>query len=157
SAGNSSVVQHFKANFELSGFGSPGQALVQTVKELVDNAIDACRCRSSEQDAPTVRVVLRRRPNRKDAEGESRVGESQELEEEQPLELQVADNGAGLPDVTKALVLFSSTKSGHGSLTPGDVSAPSAGTNAGKYGLGLTLSLLYSQQHFGGFLKVRVW
>lgn len=54
----------------------------QTVKELVDNAIDACRCRSSEQDAPTVRVVLRRRPNRKDAEGESRVGESQELEEE---------------------------------------------------------------------------
>lgn len=37
----------------------------------------------------------------------------------EPLELQVADNGAGLPDVTKALVLFSSTKSGHGSLTPG--------------------------------------
>lgn len=32
----------------------------QTVKELVDNAIDACRLRSSEQDAPTVRVVLRR-------------------------------------------------------------------------------------------------
>lgn len=33
----------------------------------------------------------------------------------EPLELQVADNGAGLTDVTKALVLFSSTKSGHGS------------------------------------------
>ena len=32
----------------------------QTVKELVDNAIDACRGRTSEQDAPTVRVVLRR-------------------------------------------------------------------------------------------------
>lgn len=32
----------------------------QTVKELVDNAIDSCRCRTSEQDAPTVRVVLRR-------------------------------------------------------------------------------------------------
>lgn len=29
-----------------------------------------------------------------------------------------------------------------------------AGKNAGKYGLGLTLSLLYSQKHFGGFLKV---
>lgn len=30
------------------------------------------------------------------------------------LELQVVDNGAGLADVTKALLLFSSTKSGHG-------------------------------------------
>lgn len=34
----------------------------QTVKELVDNAVDSCRWRSSEQDAPTVRVVLRRLP-----------------------------------------------------------------------------------------------
>lgn len=34
----------------------------QTVKELVDNAIDACRWRSAEQDAPTIRVVLRRLP-----------------------------------------------------------------------------------------------
>lgn len=37
-------------------------AVQQTVKEVVDNAIDACRWRSSEQDAPTVRVVLRRVP-----------------------------------------------------------------------------------------------
>ncbi|CAN0350891.1 unnamed protein product, partial [Ectocarpus sp. 8 AP-2014] len=58
--GNSSVVHHFRQNFELSGFGSTGEALVQTVKELVDNAIDSCRCRTSEQDAPMVRVVLRR-------------------------------------------------------------------------------------------------
>lgn len=36
-----------------------------------------------------------------------------------PLELQVADNGAGLTDITKALILFSSTKSGHG-LTKGE-------------------------------------
>lgn len=36
----------------------------------------------------------------------------------EPLELQVADNGDGLSDVTKALVLFSSSKSGHGSLNP---------------------------------------
>lgn len=34
----------------------------QTVKELVDNAIDACRWRSADQDAPTIRVVLRRLP-----------------------------------------------------------------------------------------------
>lgn len=33
----------------------------------------------------------------------------------EPLELQVADNGDGLSDVAKALVLFSSSKSGHGS------------------------------------------
>lgn len=33
-------------------------------------------------------------------------------------------------------------------------SSGAAGKNAGKYGLGLTLSLLYSQKHFGGFLKV---
>lgn len=40
----------------------------------------------------------------------------------EPLELQVADNGDGLSDVTKALVLFSSSKSGHASdsrTTPG--------------------------------------
>ena len=34
-----------------------------------------------------------------------------------PLELEVADNGAGLTDVTDALALFSSTKSGHGLAT----------------------------------------
>lgn len=28
---NSSVVHHFDANFELSGFGSPGEALVVSV------------------------------------------------------------------------------------------------------------------------------
>ncbi|CAB1102989.1 unnamed protein product [Ectocarpus sp. CCAP 1310/34] len=82
----------------------------QTVKELVDNAIDSCRCRASEQDAPTVRVVLRRSAaGATVAEG---VVEDLDLDEE-PLELQVADNGAGLTDVTKAVGLFSSTKSGH--------------------------------------------
>lgn len=32
-AGNSSVVHHFRQNFELSGFGSPGEALVVSFKE----------------------------------------------------------------------------------------------------------------------------
>ena len=36
-----------------------------------------------------------------------------------PLELRVADNGIGLTDITKALVLFSSTKSEH--ALPGTV------------------------------------
>eukprot|EP00903_Cladosiphon_okamuranus_P011818 g11106.t1 len=139
----------------------------QTVKELLDNAVDACRCRTSGQDAPTVRVVLRRRCSNK-TNVETR--EDDDLgEQDEPLELQVADNGDGLRDVTKALVLFSSSKSGHGSSSPTTPDACStAGENkesrqksnkkhkhgnAGKYGLGLTLSLLYSQEHFGGFLK----
>ncbi|CAM9815953.1 unnamed protein product, partial [Scytosiphon promiscuus] len=134
----------------------------QTVKELVDNAIDACRTRSSEQDAPTVRVVLRRPKGATAAAtatpeaGKDSTINSSRFQEEGPLELQVADNGAGLTDVTKALVLFSSTKSGHESRLVHDASAERGekGTTAGKYGLGLTLSLLYSQKHFGGFLKV---
>ncbi|CAM9693174.1 unnamed protein product, partial [Ectocarpus sp. 4 AP-2014] len=123
----------------------------QTVKELVDNAIDSCRCRTSEQDAPTVRVVLRR--SAAGATVAEEVAKDLDLREE-PLELQVADNGAGLTDVTNALGLFSSTKSGHTPPVAPDVSSSgAAGKNAGKYGLGLTLSLLYSQKHFGGFLK----
>eukprot|EP00752_Nemacystus_decipiens_P018299 g16415.t1 len=159
---NSSVVHHFESNLELSGFGAPGEALVQTVKELVDNAVDACRCRSFDQDAPTVRVVLRRRSKSNNTDIETL--EELEGQEDEPLELQVADNGDGLNDVTKALVLFSSSKSGHGSgslITSGPSSTvgekkkrnESQEQNAGKYGLGLTLSLLYSQKHFGGFLK----
>ncbi|CAM9125067.1 unnamed protein product, partial [Hapterophycus canaliculatus] len=130
----------------------------QTVKELVDNAIDACRSRSSEQDAPTVRVVLRRTKGATAANNAARTSSTFSLEEcqadNEPLELQVADNGAGLTDVTKALLLFSSTKSGNGS-SPYDVQNPAEKqATAGKYGLGLTLSLLYSQKRFGGFLKV---
>lgn len=45
----------------------------QTVKELVDNAIDACRGRSCEQDPPTVRVVLRR-PSQAAREGSEPAG-----------------------------------------------------------------------------------
>lgn len=41
-------------------------------------------------------------------------GTNNETAEGDRLELQVTDNGAGLADVTKALLLFSSTKSGHG-------------------------------------------
>lgn len=37
------------------------------------------------------------------------------------------------------------------------VQGSGAGAYAGKYGLGLTLSLLYSQKFFGGSLKVGWW
>lgn len=53
----------------------------QTVKELVDNAIDACRWRSSEQDAPTVRVVLRRLSTTRKAGGDG-VAVGKELDKD---------------------------------------------------------------------------
>ncbi|CAM9129377.1 unnamed protein product, partial [Sphacelaria rigidula] len=132
----------------------------QTVKELVDNAVDACRPRVGppwrrieDQDPPTVKVVLRRalRSHRSSSNGPIGVDGTEAGSPEEAgdrLELQVVDNGAGLADVTKALLLFSSTKSGHG-LRQGS----SAGANAGKYGLGMTLSLLYSQATFGSCIK----
>ncbi|CAM9154151.1 unnamed protein product, partial [Choristocarpus tenellus] len=117
----------------------------QTVKELVDNAVDACRNCRTNQGAPTVRVVLRRTNKLHQEKGHLNTTG---LIDEGSLELQVVDNGVGLTDIKGSLALFSSTKSGHRLSKNADT------VQAGKYGLGLTLSLLYSQVHFGGVIKV---
>ncbi|CAM9103006.1 unnamed protein product [Discosporangium mesarthrocarpum] len=93
-----------------------------------------------------VRVTLRR-PHHEYLPGKQ---DDITRKEEGPLELQVVDNGTGLTDILGSLALFSSTKSGKKNT----LLVLSSAALAGKYGLGLTLSLLYSQVHFGGVVKI---
>lgn len=74
------TIQAFKPAYLRIAFSCHVRVMKQIVKEMLDNAVDACRCRTSEQDGPTVRVVLRRRCNNK-ADVEAR--EDDELDEQE--------------------------------------------------------------------------
>ena len=91
-AGNSSV-NFLRNNFQLFGFGGSKQALFQTIKELIDNSIDAIRkCVSSP--------------------GNIRI----EIEKDF---VRVTDNGIGFTDPQMLLSVFRSTAIDSGVLTAG--------------------------------------
>ena len=81
--------RHIIDNFALFGFGSPGVALLQTAKELIENSIDACR----NMQSASVRVVLHLHAV------------------EKYLELEVCDSGCGMEDPKAFLSCFSTSKS----------------------------------------------
>jgi DNA topoisomerase VI subunit B len=98
-------------------------ALCQIVKELVDNAVDACQ--TTQKDIRRENVVHRVKveilPYRNHENGPS------------ALQVTVSDNGSGMKDIQACVDAFQSSK--------GDSS-----NTAGRYGIGLTLCLLHSQR-----------
>lgn len=112
-----------------------GDALCQIVKELVDNAVDACESSrkkameaAEEKDIPPSRVRVEITPYQDS-------GKDCEV-----LQITVSDNGCGMTDIHNCVNAFQSTKSGDG------VAAGSQEKTAGRYGLGLTLSMVHSQR-----------
>ena len=98
-------------------------ALCQIVKELVDNAVDACRTaqKDSSIDNVVYRVKVEILPYRNHENGPP------------TLQVTVSDNGCGMKDIQACVNAFQSSKDG-------------SSNTAGRYGIGLTLCLLHAQR-----------
>jgi Histidine kinase-, DNA gyrase B-, and HSP90-like ATPase len=96
-----------------------GDALCQIIKELVDNAVDACETARKADGRASYRV---------------RVEISPYNGSDDFLQVTVSDNGCGMEDIHKCVNAFQSSKGSGNEMT------------TGRYGLGLTLSIVHSQR-----------
>jgi hypothetical protein len=111
-----------------------GDAFCQIVKELVDNAVDACLAAGSGSGSttptpnPNLRVKVEIQPchNFDSSSHDDGI-----------LQVTISDNGCGMVDIQACVDAFQSTKNRHHST-----SAPTAG----RYGIGLTLCLVHAQR-----------
>ena len=119
------ILKTFHSNPALGGFGNESglsiregdcDAFAQIVKELVDNAVDACR---------------------KDSEQIRRVRVDFTQVSPTVLRVTVSDNGCGMSCIQDCVEAFRSNK--------GEAAEKKSKT-AGRYGIGLTLCLLHAQR-----------
>jgi DNA topoisomerase VI subunit B len=180
------MLRTFCSNPGLGGFGNEStihstnknndpvvvtpDAFCQIIKELVDNAVDACvagmittknkqadKSKSShKQDvtvgvdvaktaAKRVRVVIERFMEQKDGSDDNH--HNKEL-----LKVTVSDNGCGMNNIQECVGAFHTSKSVYSTGNNADDAAASDQTHqttnqtAGRYGIGLTLCLLHAQR-----------
>ena len=123
---------------------SDGDALCQIVKELVDNAVDACEAirteeqeeqeREEQEETPTNKKCLRVKVgivpyNTTTTTDDNKKGNPDILQ------VTISDNGCGMADIQNCVDAFQSSKNGGGDTR-----------TAGRYGIGLTLCLLHAQR-----------
>ena len=110
-----------KENLGMYGFGSLSDAHFQTIKELIENSLDALKS-SPNNHLGCIKITL----------NEHRI-------ESEWLQITVTDNGCGIADPSAALSCFMTTK------TDGaDCDETEAPKFIGKFGLGLFCLVLYS-------------
>ncbi|ETI44666.1 hypothetical protein F443_10653 [Phytophthora nicotianae P1569] len=120
--------QFIRSNLELLGFESRRDALVQAVKELFENALDATQALSSDvswDDAPLELLRVNVKLN----------------EETGSIDIVCADTGSGIHAHQVKLQCCSAFETTKTSAQGG------GGCNSGKYGIGLKAAMLYSQMH----------
>ncbi len=103
-----------------------GDAFAQIIKELVDNAVDACLS-PNQEDASPKRVRVEIQPTKED---------------DHLLRVTVTDNGCGMDNIQACVNPFRTSKQDTESNT------------AGRYGIGLTLCLLHAQRLVRGSCAV---
>ncbi|MHA1577233.1 MAG: DNA topoisomerase VI subunit B [Candidatus Thorarchaeota archaeon] len=119
-----SVSAWFYRNRAIAGFDNPARSLYVSVRELMENSLDACE---DAQILPNVTVLLKRE---KEVSGTDMISQGPEN-----FELVVKDNGTGIPRETIPLLLgkmLTGTKFTHKQ-------------SRGTFGLGGSLALLYGQ------------
>ena len=120
-----------------------GDLICQIVKELVDNAVDACRSPASdggtlqrEHQKKRIRVDIR---SFHDTEGIDEESQRSNKSCGEILQLTVTDTGCGMENIQNCVNAFQTSKGGKGNSSPAEVSS-------GRYGIGLTLCLLHAQR-----------
>ncbi len=109
-------VQHIANNFNIFGFGSETSAIIQTVKELFENSVDACKGNVGDNLVGNITVMIGSVPERNDI-----------------LMIEVTDDGIGMQDPKKFLSCFESSKGSDDTLL-----------STGRFGVGLSTCLIYS-------------
>ena len=124
------AVKHIVDNLNIFGFGSEESALLQSVKELLENSLDACRSSMSLTN-PTIK----------------RISVSIKEVDEMICALEVSDDGSGVSDALSILKVFCSSKVGSNS----NDSNPFA---TGRFGVGLSTCLVYSLNKCGTAMRM---
>jgi len=122
-------------------------AFAQIIKELVDNAVDACSMDSTTINLPNQPVIPGNVYNYKRVRVAIQVSENDDAgstESQDPagqrsnaLRVTVSDNGCGIENIDECVNAFRSTKND---------SSNNSMLTAGRYGMGLTLCLLHAQR-----------
>ena len=118
--GANAAVCHIVNNFNLFGFGSEESGLLQSIKELIENSIDASKISASSNSLPKEHHIFVRIgavPNRCSV-----------------CLVEVSDDGNGISDPQSLLRCFNSSKES----SPVDVHC------SGRFGVGLSTALIYS-------------
>lgn len=132
----------FRSNPAIGGFseGIDDDVFPQVLKELVDNAVDACRDDNNEE-IRRVRVQIENEnfflPSDTANSGSESVRNAQEV-----LRITVTDNGCGMEDIEKCVCPFESNKT----LRQDSSCHEDRSQTAGRYGIGLTLCMLHAQR-----------
>lgn len=148
-----------KSQEEKNNGDSSCDAFAQIIKELVDNAADACSKSNhfdrNEDDSVNSRAELKRVRVRIDTHDEDNNSDSDsENEGLKFLRVTVSDNGCGMSDIESCVSAFSSSKS-CSSSNDKEFQSRTNGIKegmekqvrtAGRYGIGLTLCLLHAQR-----------
>jgi Histidine kinase-, DNA gyrase B-, and HSP90-like ATPase len=155
-------------------------AFAQILKELVDNAVDACgNCLHNPGEAPAAVRGTAKRKAKPASKGSKAVSVQEEQKPKKRVQVRiekvhkhhadpennsqanpssmpadvlrvvVTDNGCGIPDIQAAVDTFQTSKAHNANKMPRDSDARSTSSQlqtAGRYGLGLTLSLLHAQR-----------
>ena len=149
------ALRAFRSNPGLGGFGGEStsvtinaqdcDAFAQIVKELVDNAVDACCCpsqsnstnsnsgNSATAEPKRVRVTMERFDDDDDDDNDTQL-----------LEVTVTDNGGGMQNIQHCVEAFRTSKAPSTTMI-GDNQTQEDKTT-GRYGIGLTLCLLHAQR-----------
>ena len=125
------VAEFFAKNKQIAGFGNPTRAVYQTVRELVENALDATDVHGI---LPTIQIRIAFDPELEEAHGNPK----------RFLSITVEDNGIGVPPNVMAYafgrVLYSSKYVNR--------------QTRGMYGLGVKAAVLYGQMTTGRPVEV---
>jgi DNA topoisomerase VI subunit B len=106
-----------------------GDAFCQIVKELVDNAVDACSAAGTANTNQRVKVEI----------------QPYDSDKNDILQVTISDNGCGMTDIQACVDAFQSTKN-HGHSTSTHTTHTNTTHTAGRYGIGLTLCLVHGQR-----------
>ena len=119
------AVQHIVRNFNIFGFGNEEFALLQSIKELVENSIDACKNQRILGRSHGIAINLRSSPS-----------------SSAYIELEVSDDGCGMCDPSSVLKCFATHKDFSDSTT------------TGRFGVGLSTCLIYSLVNTGVPMRI---
>jgi DNA topoisomerase VI subunit B len=163
------ALRTFHSNPSLGGFGSEstslllagssrdagplrrvdGDAFGQIIKELVDNAVDACgttRCRGAREDNAPKRVRVEIQRFTKPSNEKGGVVDN-DFRNDDVLRVTVTDNGSGMVDIQTCVDPFHTSKA-HATSKNRDAEGKCVAETetAGRYGIGLTLCLVHAQR-----------
>jgi DNA topoisomerase VI subunit B len=112
-------------NLHLFGFDDPQLSLLQSVRELVDNSVDACRLRNNQNNgaSPPMHVSVL-------------IDDTKQ----EYIVLEVSDNGLGMVDIAQTFQIFYSNSS----LSTPQIPTDTPRSRIGKYGVGLSATLINS-------------